>query len=162
MVETIVVVGIITVLLVLVVKYGTRTIEKSEAVRCAQNLRSLHTSLAAYVQDRGHWPQEPEGLWQSNDGDAYEDWWIKELEPYGAPEEVWRCPSIQRKIVNKNKTGRPKMHYSPTKFDNKALTPYKWSTQPWLVEIGNLHGVGALICFPDGSVKTMNEVTGAR
>lgn len=149
-------------LLVLVVKYGLRTVETSEAVRCAQNLKSLHTSLAAYIQDKGHWPQEPEGLWQSNDGDAYEDWWIKELEPYGAPEEVWRCPSIQRKIVNKNKTGRPKMHYSPTKFDNKALTPYKWSTQPWLVEIGNLHGVGALICFPDGSVKTMNEVTGAR
>ena len=94
----------------------------------------------------------------ANDTDTYEDWWIKELKPFNAPETVWQCPTIMRKIVNKKKDRRPLVHYTPTMFDAKPFTPYKWSTQPWLIEIGNMHGAGALICFPDGSIKTMNEV----
>lgn len=156
------VVGIVIALAAIVFKGGTYAIERSEAVRCAQNLRSLHTSLAAYVQDKGHWPQEPASIWEVNDSDAHEDWWMKELEPYGATEKVWQCPTIMRKVVNKSTTKRPKMHFVPTMFDSNSMTPYKWPTQPWLVEIGNMHGVGALICFPDGSIKTMNEVAGSR
>jgi len=161
-VEFIVAIGIVSILAALVLKVYTHSIERSDAVRCASNLRSLHTSLSAYIQDKGCWPQEPEAIWAANDNAAYEDWWMKELEPYGATEEVWQCRTIMRKVVSKSKDKRPRMHYVPTKFDEKPLTPYKWSTQPWLIEIGNMHGVGALICFPDGSVRTMDDVAGGR
>lgn len=131
---------------------------RAEAVRCGNNLRSLQVSFASYIQDKGHWPQEPPEIFAANDSDQYEDWWFKEMRPYNAPPEIWQCPTIMRKIVNKRKERRPLLHYTPTMFDDKPFTPYKWSTQPWLIEIGNMHGAGALICFPDGSIKTMNEV----
>lgn len=132
--------------------------ERAEAVKCANNLKSLHVSLAGYLQDVGHWPQEPNDVWASNDNDAYEDWWIATLKPFGATEKVWQCPTIYRKVTSHSSKGRPKVHYTPTMFDDKPYTPYKWSTQPWLVEIGNMHGQGALIGFPDGSVKPMDDV----
>jgi len=161
-VEFIVAAGIVGILATIIFRTFAYTVERSEATRCASNLRSLHTSLSAYLQDKGHWPQEPKAIWQGNDNDAYEDWWIKELEPYGATEKVWQCSTIQRKIVNKTKDKRPRIHYTPTMFDSNSMTPYKWSTQPWLVEIGNMHGVGALLCFPDGTVRPMGEVMKGR
>ncbi len=160
--EFLVAVGIVAILVAVVFRVGGAAIAKSEATRCASNLRSLHTSLSSYIQDKGHWPQEPEALWEANDNDRLEDWWMKELEPYGATEAVWQCRTILRTVTNRNKDRRPRMHYSPTKFDANPMTPYKWSTQPWLIEIGNMHGVGALICFPDGSVRNMNDVLGGR
>jgi type II secretory pathway pseudopilin PulG len=161
-VEFVVAAGIIAILAAVIFKTVAHSVDKSEAVRCASNLRSLHTSLSAYVQDKGHWPQEPESVWGANNNATYEDWWMKELEPYGASEQVWQCRTIMRKVTNKSKDKRPRMHYVPTMFDKNPLTPYKWSTQPWLIEIGNMHGVGALICFPDGSIRTMDEVTRGR
>ena len=59
------------------------------------NMRSLQVSLVAYVQDNGHWPQEPEEIWNSENLEAYEDWWLAELEPYGATKEVWQCPQCK-------------------------------------------------------------------
>jgi hypothetical protein len=120
-------------------------------------MRSIHTALAAAVSDKGHWPQEKEETWMVN-RNAYEDWWIETLKPYGIGEESWRCPTIYRTVTKRTDENRPKLHYTPTMFDNKPLTPYKWSTQPWLIEIGNMHGRGALMCFPDGSIRSMDEV----
>ena len=34
------------------------------------------------------------------------------------------------------------------------------STQPWLIEIGNMHGRGAQACFPDGSIRSMDQLVG--
>ncbi len=131
----------------------------AEAPRCMSNMRSLQSSLAAYLTDVGHWPQEPVNE-TGNSEEAYEDWWLKELAPYGGTPEVWMCPSIKRLVCSKSKEGRPKIHYTPTMFDAHPSTPYRWSTQPWLIEIGNMHGRGALICFPDGSIRTMEDVAG--
>jgi len=126
-------------------------------------MRSLHTSLAVYIQDRGHWPQEPEGLWDaSGNNDAFEDWWVNELLPYGATEANWQCKTIMRTVVNKTKNKRPRIHYTPTMFDEKPFTPYRWSTQPWLIEIGNMHGRGAQACFPDGSIRGMDQLIGGK
>ena len=121
------------------------------------HMRSLQVSLSAYLQDRGHWPQEPDF---ASDQNAYEDWWLNEMAPYGATAEVWMCPSIKRLVSAKSTDGRPKIHYTPTMFDENPGTPYKWSTQPWLIEIGNMHGHGANICYPDGSIRSMDEVAG--
>ena len=131
---------------------------RAEGVRCMANMRSLQVCLDAYTQDLGHWPQEPTGI--ADNRNATEDWWINELTPYGATPDTWMCPSIKRLVCNKSKDGRPKVHYTPTMFDAKPGTPYKWSTQPWLIEIGNMHGHGANICYPDGSIRQMDDVAG--
>lgn len=123
------------------------------------NMRSLHVSLSAYIQDHAQWPQEPEELWESPNEDASEDWWIETLTPYGGDESVWQCPTIARQIRAQSEDGRPRAHYAPTSFDEGTLTPYRWSTQPWLVEIGNIHGRGAHLLFPDGSIRVMSEFT---
>lgn len=150
---------IVAILIGVVMMSYQAIMDRSEAVRCAVNMRSIHSSLANYLQDKSAiWPQEPENLGQR----AHEEWWLQTLAPYGAPEEVWQCPAIKRKILNKkeNKGNGPRLSYSPTSFDAKPGTAYRWATQPWLIEIGNMHGAGALLCFPDGSTKTMNDVMG--
>jgi len=149
---------IVAILVALVMISFQGLLDRSEAMRCGTNIRSIHSSLANYLQDKDAiWPQEPENLSQK----AHEDWWFKTLEPYGAPEEVWQCPTIKRKILSKDKgKNGPRLSYSPTSFDGRPGTAYRWSTQPWVIEIGNMHGAGALICFPDGSTKTTNEVMG--
>lgn len=131
-----------------------------EAARCMQNMRSLHTSLNSYVQQVGHWPQIPEEVDPMDSGEdkAYEDWWIRELESFGVTPPVWQCPTIRRLVSRKDEDGRPRMHYSPTMFDEHPLTPYRWATQPWLIEIGNMHGHGAYLIFPDGSIRTMYDI----
>jgi hypothetical protein len=130
-------------------------IAKAEAVGCMNNMRNLLPAHSFYVTDRGQWPQEPAGNWGSDD--AHEDWWISELMPYGLTEKSWRCPTIWRVVSSKDPDHRPRMHYSPTLFSPGANTPYMWNTQPWFIEIGNMHGTGAFICFPDGSIKTIND-----
>jgi type II secretory pathway pseudopilin PulG len=160
LVEALVAVGVLAILFVIIFKAVPGYRDRAEGVKCAQNMKSLATSLGTYIQDVGHWPQEPEEIFLSNNNNTYEDWWLKTLAPYGGTEMVWQCPTIRRKVVLKSKEGRPKIHYTPTKFDATPYTPFKWSTQPWLVEIGNMHGAGALLCFPDGSVRSMNDVAG--
>lgn len=152
-------IAIIAILAVTVVWISREVLAKAEAAQCIEHMKSLHTSLAAYVQDNGHWPQEPEGLWDaSGNNDGFEDWWLQELKPYGVTEKAWQCPTIMRRVVNKTENRRPRIHYTPTMFDGKAFTPFRWSTQPWLIEIGNMHGGGAMACFPDGSVRSMAEI----
>lgn len=163
MVEILVAVAIVGILVITVVMVSRGVLARAEGARCAEHMKSLHTSLSAYIQDRGQWPQEPEGLWDAaGNNDAFEDWWIEELLPYGAVEKNWQCPTIMRLAVSKTKNGRPRIHYTPTMFDGKAFTPYKWSTQPWLIEIGNMHGRGAQACFPDGSIRGMDQVLGSK
>lgn len=156
MVELLVTIGIVAILASLLVVGWPTVLSSAANARCLGNMKSLHVSLSSRVQDLGHWPQVPEDLEVS---DA-EDWWLSELKDYGGAPEVWQCPVIQRQITSAGSDGRPKIHYSPTRFDEKPGTPYRWSTQPWLIEIGNMHGRGANICFPDGSIRPMIEVTG--
>jgi hypothetical protein len=153
------VVAILGILAALFFAVSDRLPMRAEAPKCMANMRSIQVGLAAYLQDKGHWPQEPVDQLGNNE-DAYEDWWIDELKPYGVAEATWMCPTIKRLVTNKSAQGRPKVHYTPTMFDKHPSTPYRWSTQPWLIEIGNMHGQGALICYPDGSIKPMDEVVG--
>ncbi len=155
LVVVVVLVGILAVLTVPVAQYARK---KGELAVCSNNLRNLHGILGAYVQDQGHWPQPPEEL--NQDAAKYGVWWIKQTEPYGATPEVWTCPTLRRELSKtefSNESERPAIHYAPTQFDDLALTPYKWETQPWLMEISDAHGGGNLILFPDGSVQGMQD-----
>lgn len=155
--EILAVAGIVAILAALAAFAYRPLIARAENAKCITNMRSLHTSLNAYVQDKAQWPQEPPELQDNERTDALEDWWIEALRPYGAPIEVWRCPTIFRALQKSNPDERPKIHYLPSKFEPGALSPYRWSTQPWLIEIGNMHGQGGNICFPDGSIRQMDE-----
>lgn len=159
LIEIIAVVAVLSILIALFFAVGDRLPMRAEGARCMANMRSIHVGLAAYIQDRGHWPQEPvDQIGKSEE--AREDWWIAELKPYGVEESTWMCPTIKRLVTSKSEKGRPKVHYTPTMFDKNPGTPYRWPTQPWLIEIGNMHGQGSLICFPDGSIRPLNEILG--
>ena len=158
LIEIMTVIVIISILAILFISVSNALPQRAEGAKCLANMKSLQVCLASYIQDVGHWPQEPPAILDNEN--ATEDWWLNELAPYGATPETWMCPTIKRLVCNKNKDGRPKVHYTPTMFDANPMTPYKWSTQPWLIEIGNMHGGGANICFPDGSIRSMDEVAG--
>jgi hypothetical protein len=149
------VIFIIGILAAIFTPLSFHLLERFESAACMNNMRNLIPPLSAYVQERGHWPQETPAA-REND-DAHEDFWIAELEPFGLVEKNWQCPTLRRKVTSKSKDGRPRLHYSPTLFDNKSGTPFRWATQPWFIEIGNMHGKGAFICFPDGSIKTLDD-----
>ena len=91
---------------------------------------------------------------------------VKEFEKMGVAEKQWKCPSLVRLqgspdpgLGEQSKKTKPKkqIHYLPTQFDSHPITPRRWPTQPWLMEIGNLHGQGPLMVFPDGAVISLNE-----
>ena len=102
------------------------------------------------------WPQEPED--SSSEQIISENWWLAELAPYGAPPEVWLCPTIKRISALTKDKDAPRIHYIPQAFDEQPSSPYKYTTQPWLIEIAGMHGRGPNICFPDGSIRSMDDL----
>jgi prepilin-type N-terminal cleavage/methylation domain-containing protein len=128
---------------------------KAQRTKCSVNLRNLFVALDAATRDQGHWPQCPFELGHPQ----YDQWWMKEMSAYNISRKTWECPTFQRLQEHgeaEKKEGKT-IDYTPTTFDEGARTPYKWATQPWLVEVGDFHGDGNLILFPDGSIKGFNQ-----
>jgi prepilin-type N-terminal cleavage/methylation domain-containing protein len=130
----------------------------ADRVRCTSNLKTLHVALQNYMEDHdGVWPQEPRNLNLQNAADLakFEDWWIKELKPYGVSESGWQCPGVRRlgKLQSNSDRPQPRVHYMPTMFDKTPWKANQHATQPWVVETGDVHGHGGLTLMPDGSVK---------
>lgn len=125
---------------------------KVVAAKCVSNMRNLHVSLNSYVTDIGYWPQIPES--QDETEETYEAWWLKELEPFGGTPAVWQCPVLKSKQVTDSTGYVLKMHYVPADFDANPISPRRWPNMPWLLERGNNHGRGALVAFPDGSIRS--------
>lgn len=155
-VELIAVMAIITVLGALIVAAVSRLPGAGDRARCSTNLRNLHLALDSYTKENEHWPQQPD--FSASQQEQYADWWITTLKPYGMTTGTWQCPALVRlgKIQAQGQT--PRVHYSPTMFDAGPQTPYKWPGQPWVIEIANVHGRGALLIFPDGSVRDLEDV----
>lgn len=82
---------------------------------------------------------------------------MAELEPYGAARTSWICPAIWRLGAADDGT-MPKVHYAPSQFDPRPFAPYEFPKQPWLVEIASAHATGANICFPDGSIRSLQSL----
>jgi len=150
LVEMIAVIGILIILTTLMLGVISRLPGAGDRAKCTANLRALGEAFETYTQDEGHWPQQPE--FTDAQQEQYEDWWINTMKPYGITEATWQCPAILR-LGKIQRNGRsPRVQYSPTMFDAKQSTPHKWPMMPWLVEIANVHGHGALCILPDGSV----------
>ena len=126
-------------------------LRKAQEVRCMANMRSITVGLRWYLQDHGNvWPQGP----PPDGGAAWENFWLGALQPYGITDKTWQCPAITARM----KQDAPRVHYTPTMFPSVPGIADRWATQPWLIERGEGHGNGSLICFPDGSVKSFDKV----
>lgn len=152
--EVCVVAGIIAFLAAVFLAGAPGFFARAESVQCLANMRSIHVALNSYLQDKGSWPQEP--IDPTGTRGIDEEWWINELTPYEVSSNTWLCPTIKRATVGQ--TNSPKMHYSPSMFDSNPRSPFKFSQQPWLIEIAGMHGRGANICFPDGSIRQMDDL----
>ncbi len=154
--SAIVIIGILAVLLFPAIGSIQSRIER---VRCTANLRGLYAGASLYVQQNGHWPQIDPGLMVS-DKKAYAKAWIAALQPMGIYGNGWICPTLQRMGGGQDFTQEEniRIDYIPMPFDDKAMTPYRWSAAPWFVENSDVHGSGNLVIFTDGSVRDLTDI----
>lgn len=155
LIEILVVIVIISMLVSITIPSYQGYRRRAEKVVCMSQMRVIHVALDNYIADKNHWPQIPEGIFYNNKENEFWKWWILNLEPYGAGEQVWLCPSD--KVVQNSKK-EYKGTYMPAKFDAHHFTPYRWAGQPWLMERGNLHKQGSHIMMSDGSIRSSKEV----
>lgn len=143
--------AIAAILLVLALPNVDSFLRKAQEVRCMANMRSITVGLGGYLQDHGNvWPQGP----APTAGAVWESYWLTVLQPYGIVEKTWLCPTILARLGPE----AAQVHYAPTMFPPTPGIANRWATQPWLIERGPGHGQGALICFPDGSIKSFDKV----
>ena len=129
---------------------------RSERLNCTTNLRSLYVAASQYTTDNLHWPQIATHREHRPQAEA----WHATLRPYGLDWINWACPTVQRQAGNPDFKD-PKNHrvdYFATPFDDKPRTPWRWATQPWFIERGDVHGRGNLMVFRDGSIEDMRSV----
>ena len=131
--------------------------DNAERVACISHMRAIHGALAEYIQDKGMWPQEPE---TGSDQMLNEDWWITTLAPYDITPAIWICPAIKRLTSKCDPAEVPRLSYLPGMFDATPTAPFKFATQPWLLERASAHRRGPNVCYPDGSIHTMDELLG--
>jgi prepilin-type N-terminal cleavage/methylation domain-containing protein len=153
--EILAVLLIIAILSVLFIPNYSRIVGAAQEAICASHMRSIRVALGSYLEDHARiWPQPPPEM----EGPALQRFWLATLDPYDISENDWQCPTIRHALREEGMTGDFGLHYVPTRFDATPNIANRWATQPWLIEAANAHGKGPLICFPDGSVKSMFKV----
>jgi prepilin-type N-terminal cleavage/methylation domain-containing protein len=158
--ELLTVIVVIAILTTMLMPAISAMAERMERAKCTANLKSLYIGAEFYLQDQKRWPQINPAL-IGNESDRYASLWIEALKPYKVSENVWRCPTVEKKLpaTDKSKTGEQKrIDYYPTPFDSKQITPHRWAGQPWFIERGAVHDSGNLMIFQDGSVKSLNDI----
>lgn len=151
--EIIAVICIILILAAFVIPNYDKFIARAQEAVCTANMRAIHGGIGRYLEDnRLVWPQGPLPHQQ-----GWANFWVTTLAPYGIKKDTWECPTIQtmrRQMGETNFT----LSYYPATFDTRPNIAYRWTGQPWLMEIADAHGKGPLICFPDGSIKPFLKV----
>jgi prepilin-type N-terminal cleavage/methylation domain-containing protein len=155
--ELFTVVVIISILAVLLLPAIGLYRGRSERLGCVTNLKSLYVAASSYTTDNQHWPQIP--LTKSGSREQAVAW-HGTLQRYGIGWESWLCPSIQRQAgqPDMTKPEKQRIDYFATPFDDKPRTPWRWLTQPWFIERGDMHGNGNLIIFCDGTIEELYSV----
>ena len=154
LVEILVVVALVAILALISIQGFDAYKKHAAKVQCMSKMRAVHSGLANYYTDKGHWPQPTIPFDQVTE-ENYFEWWINAIEPYGVGADAWLCP-IDVKENKDTLTGRMSS-YVPTPFDTRQYTPFRWN-QPWLMERGNLHGKGAHVAMPRGAILTTQEL----
>jgi type II secretory pathway pseudopilin PulG len=149
--EALVAVVLVAILAALLIPNSQGIVLKAQEAVCKSHMRSIHVALANYLQDhRDVWPQGP----YPKDKVAWETFWLATLKPYDISENTWQCPTLKRALTDEGYL----LHYAPSMFDATPGIARRWPRQPWLIERFGIHGQGPLICFPDGSIKTMQRI----
>lgn len=162
--ELIAVFAVLSILAALAYPDISNYLAKAREVVCMSNMKSITLATRSYLIDHDSiWPQ-PQAPYNSPE---WENFWTNSLEPYGVGSKVWQCPQIlaQTRLTGSSPDDAPKIHYTPTAFPPIKGIAYRWEKQPWFIERASAHGSGALIAFPDGSVKQLFRVlaeSGAR
>ena len=127
--------------------------------QCMANLRALHVAAENYRDQHGTWPQIRRKDYP--DAHAHANAWIDAFSAYGVQRSTWICPSVQELVEEKDYSTpeKARVDYIAMPFDDKPMTPHQWERQPWFVEIGDVHGSGNLMIFPDGSISDLKTVT---
>jgi type II secretory pathway pseudopilin PulG len=153
-IELVAAASVVLILAALIIPNYQNIINGAQQAVCASNMRSIRTGMDGYLQDHSLiWPQGPRPQ-----DPGWADFWLQTLSPYGIKQRTWHCPTIKANLRGSEAPETLTLHYVPTMFDATKNIAYRWATQPWLIEAANAHGNGALICFPDGSVKPVNKV----
>jgi type II secretory pathway pseudopilin PulG len=151
--ELLAVLAIIFILALMLTPNMSGYLRRAGEVRCIANMRSITIGLRGYLADHGDvWPQGP----SQATGKPWEQFWASALKDQGITASTWQCPTI----LAYSRGSENLIHYAPTSFPPVPgiATRDRYATHPWLIERGNAHGKGALICFPDGSTKPFDEV----
>ena len=80
------------------------------------------------------------------------------MDPYTKSREIWKCPLLKKYGAYDSEGKKLEIHYTPTRFDARPTTPYRWEKQPWLIEVSNIHGNGPLLLMPDGSIRNLTDL----
>jgi len=157
--EIVVVLVVVAILATLTIPVFSKLRERAQRAQCAANLRNLYLAADLYVQQKESWPQIRLENMDESALRLYADAWVAALEPFGATRKTWICPTIQdSESEDYNQPGNARIDYWPTPFDDKPVTPHKWSRMPWFSEQGDAHGGGNLIVFADGSISDLKTV----
>jgi prepilin-type N-terminal cleavage/methylation domain-containing protein len=134
---------------------------KAASTTCLSNLKNLGATFQLYLTDHeNRWPPHPKN--QDPYSQEFENHWLNLFQAkYQIPPKTWICP-VLRKANLKAPDGRVlKLHYVPSLFDATKGRAMELNTDgkkhPWLMEIADAHGDGALMYFPDGGVVSMNQ-----
>jgi prepilin-type N-terminal cleavage/methylation domain-containing protein len=153
--EILAVLSILSILALLLIPNYSRIVAAAQEAICASHMRSIRIALGGYLDDHERiWPQPP----PEAEGADLRKFWFATLKPYDIGTNTWQCPTIRHALRAEGASDDFGMHYVPTQFDATPNIANRWATQPWLIEAANAHGKGPLICFPDGSVKSMFKV----
>ena len=151
---------VIAILLVMIFPLYAQVTRRMERTSCMGNLRGLHTATNLYVQDHRMWPQIGT---QGVEPKAVAAAWIGVLQPYGITQPNWICPTMQKLLQNPDMSDpeNARIDYTATNFDQNPMTPFRWSTQPWFIETGDVHGNGNLLVFADGHIQELGDFLSA-
>ncbi|MCE9611317.1 MAG: type II secretion system GspH family protein [Chthoniobacter sp.] len=160
--ELVTVIVIIAILATMLLPVVSSMAARMDRAKCTMNLKALYVGAESYLQDQKRWPQIDPQLVGETDSDEYARQWMAALSPYKISKESWHCPTVQKKLsagagTSSSESSEERIDYLPTPFDDKEITPHRWSGQPWFIERGSVHADGNLMIFPDGSVKTLYE-----
>jgi prepilin-type N-terminal cleavage/methylation domain-containing protein len=160
-VEILVAVFILSILSALAFVGYEKYIAKASQAACMGNLKNLGTTFANYMNDHDRrWPPHPKT--PDPNSEMSENYWIKLFEVnYQIPANTWQCPILKKNRVASTNGRVLKLHYIPSLFDGTPGRPMELNSggkkHPWLMEISDAHGNGALMFFPQLGVVSMNQ-----
>jgi len=158
--EFLILIGVVAVFAALLVPVTSAMRARAQRAQCTANLHTLYNAANRYVQQNGSWPQISMGDSSNNSFQDYARGWIAALAPFGPTQQTWICPTIQNRTGNPNywQPENVRIDYHAMAFDDKPMSPYKYSRHPWFIETADVHGHGNLIIFSDGSVSDLKTV----